>query len=80
MPIIALTAKARDLQWAPADGGAAVQAAGTLSVQGLPDDWRAILDTTLVRDGEQATLRATGQGDTERQQQRQQQPAQIQAE
>ena len=61
---IALTAKARDLQWAPADGGAAVQAAGTLSVQGLPDDWRASLDATLVRDGEQATLRATGQGNT----------------
>ncbi|GGA82105.1 hypothetical protein GCM10011521_20610 [Arenimonas soli] len=61
---IALTANAQDLQWAPADGGAAVQAAGTLSVQGLPDDWRATLDATLVRDGEQATLRATGQGDT----------------
>ena len=61
---IALTANARDLQWAPADGGAAVQAAGTLSVQGLPDDWRATLDATLVREGEQATLRATGQGDT----------------
>lgn len=61
---IALTANARDLQWAPADGGAPVQTAGTLSVQGLPDDWRATLDATLLRDGEQATLRATGQGDT----------------
>ncbi|GAB2665704.1 translocation/assembly module TamB domain-containing protein [Arenimonas aestuarii] len=61
---IALTANAQDLQWAPADGGAAVQAAGTLSVQGLPDDWRATLDATLVREGEQATLRATGLGNT----------------
>ncbi len=61
---IALTANTQALQWAPADGGAVVNAAGTLSVTGLPDDWRATLDATLVRDGEQATLRATGKGDT----------------
>lgn len=61
---IDLTAEAGNLQWAPTEGGATVQASGTLSVQGLPDDWDANLQATLRRDGEQAQLRATGEGDT----------------
>ncbi|KFL36060.1 translocation/assembly module TamB domain-containing protein [Arenimonas donghaensis] len=61
---INLTAGADQLQWAPTDGGESVQASGTLSVQGLPEAWTASLQATLRRDGEQAQLSASGEGDS----------------
>lgn len=62
---LALQARTEALRWAPAEGGAAVTAAGTLEVAGLPEDWRATLEATLEREGETATLSARGGGNTE---------------
>lgn len=62
---LALQARSEALRWTPAEGGATVTAAGTVSLTGLPENWQATLEATLERAGETATLRASGRGDTE---------------
>ncbi len=41
-----------------------VDVRGAFRLRGVPDDWLLVGDATLARDGEEATLRLAGRGDT----------------